>query len=768
MRKEPINIGHTSPLGATCRDGGVNFAVFSGGARSVTLCLFNEDGQEIRQYALNGPKNGIWYGFLPDADPDLIYGYRVDGPYDPSRGLRYNPHRLLLDPYARQLHGEFRWHESHLDRPDTQTNDNAAYMPKAVVHDDAPFDWEGDRSPSTPMARSIIYEAHVKGFTNCNPGVPAELRGTYEGLGSPASVKYLKRLGVTAIELLPIQESVSEGTLIEMGLSNYWGYNTLAFFAPARKYARQDPVREFREMVKALHKGGIEVIMDVVYNHTPEGDQRGPTLSWRGLDNQAYYHLSQQDPAYYNNYTGTGNSLNLSNPHCLKMVMDSLRYWVTEMHVDGFRFDLASTLGRVAWPGDPNAGNFSRYAPFFVAMAQDPILARVKWIAEPWDAAGGGYQLGAYLPGWNEWNDRFRDTVRRFWLQPGKNRGAFASQMSGASEQFYHSGRHPQASINFITAHDGFTLNDLVTYSHKHNEANGEDNRDGHNENLSWNAGTEGPSDDPAIQQTRGRLKRSMMASLLLAQGTPMLTAGDEISRTQGGNNNAYNQDNTISWLDWGAADVAMFNFTAYVIGLRKKHPQLRLPTWLLGTPTASGALDVQWLNADGGFMQAEAWSQADNGVFGQLLGAHDDKERNLLILFNPDKEPHSFVMPEGDWVLVLDCAQSDGRPIRADSPDSQIDEAQTQIMRRGLPIPGATSASKRNHASAATRHQTGVAARTRPVPLSRRLKGPSHLVNPVTSTGNGNPTDKAVRPQHLLLPHCLYLFVARSTRTSS
>ena len=440
-------------------------------------------------------------------------------------------------------------------------------------------------------------------------------------------------------------------------------------------------------MVKELHRNGIEVILDVVYNHTPEGDQRGPTLSWRGLDNQAYYHLSRQDPAYYANYTGTGNSVNASNYVALQMIMDSLRYWVQEMHVDGFRFDLASVLGRVALPNSDDPGRFDRYAPFFQAIRQDPALAGIKLIAEPWDAAGGGYQLGAYLPGWSEWNDRFRDTVRCFWLQPHKDRGAFASQISGASEQFHHDGRCPQSSINFITSHDGFTLNDLVSYNQKHNEPNGEDNRDGHNDNHSWNAGEEGPTDNPDINRTRARLKRALLASLLLSQGTPMLTAGDEMGRTQQGNNNAYNQDNAISWLDWKSADEDLIGFTAHLIHLRKKHPQLHLPVWLLGAPTASGMLDVRWLNSQGQPMQAEEWNQDGDGVFAQILGAHNNEEQDLLIVFNPDGDNRPFVMPEGDWTMVLDTNQADGQPWRANSPEAQVDETMTQIMRMGLAI---------------------------------------------------------------------------------
>ena len=687
MKDENLPKGRVWPLGATCHDGGVNFALFSSGARSVTLCVFDTEGRETHRYAMNGPVNNVWHGFLPNAGTGLIYGYRVDGPYDPSRGLRYNPARLLLDPYARRLQGQFQWHESHLDRPDTQMDDNAAYMPKAVVTGVHEFDWEGDRHPNIPMCESVIYEVHVKGFTKAHPDVPAELRGTYEGMASPAAIAHLKRLGVTAVELLPVQESISEGTLIELGLCNYWGYNTLAFFAPDRRFARQDPVNEFRHMVKELHRQGIEVILDVVYNHTPEGDQRGPTLSWRGLDNQAYYHLSRQDPAYYANYTGTGNSVNASNYVALQMIMDSLRYWVQEMHVDGFRFDLASVLGRVALPNSDDPGRFDRYAPFFQAVRQDPALAGIKLIAEPWDAAGGGYQLGAYLPGWSEWNDRFRDTTRCFWLQPHKDRGAFASQISGASEQFHHDGRCPQSSINFITSHDGFTLNDLVSYNQKHNGPNGEDNRDGHNDNHSWNAGAEGPTDDPDINRTRARLKRVLLASLLLSQGTPMLTAGDEMGRTQQGNNNAYNQDNAISWLDWKSADEDLIGFTAHLIHLRKKHPQLHLPVWLLGAPTASGMLDVRWLNSQGQSMPAEQWNQDGDGVFAQILGAHNDDEQDLLIVFNPDGENRPFVMPEGDWTMVLDTNQADGQPWRANSTEGEVDETMTQIMRLGLAI---------------------------------------------------------------------------------
>ena len=734
MKDETLPNGQVWPLGATCHDGGVNFALFSSGARSVTLCVFDTEGRETHRYAMNGPVNNVWHGFLPDAGTGLIYGYRVDGPYDPSRGLRYNPARLLLDPYAQRLHGEFQWHESHLDRPDTQMDDNAAYMPKAVVTGMHEFDWESDRRPNIPMCESVIYEVHVKGFTQSHPDVPAELRGTYEGMASPAAIAHLKRLGVTAVELLPVQESISEGTLIEMGLCNYWGYNTLAFFAPDRRFARQDPVNEFRHMVKELHRHGIEVILDVVYNHTPEGDQRGPTLSWRGLDNQAYYHLSRQDPAYYANYTGTGNSINASNYVALQMIMDSLRYWVQEMHVDGFRFDLASVLGRVALPNSNDPGHFDRYAPFFQAIRQDPAMAGIKLIAEPWDAAGGGYQLGAYLPGWSEWNDRFRDTVRGFWLQPHKDRGAFASQLSGASEQFHHDGRYPQSSINFITSHDGFTLNDLVSYNQKHNEANGEDNRDGNNDNHSWNAGVEGPTDDPEINRRRARLRRALLASLLLSQGTPMLTAGDEMARTQQGNNNAYNQDNAISWLDWKGADDELISFTAHLIHLRKKHPQLHLPVWLLGAPTASGMLDVRWLNDQGQSMHADQWSQTSDGVFAQILGAHNDEEKDLLIVFNPESEDKPFVMPEGDWTMVLDTNQADGQPWRANSPEGQVDETMTQIMRMGLAI-------NKNSKLRAPVVKCKTQGATSSDVLSNKPKGPA---------------------ARALRPHSVYMFVAR------
>lgn len=756
--------GQIWPLGATCEQGGVNFAVYSSGAHRVTLCVFDQGGREIGRHAMHGPEANTWHGFLPDAGPGLIYGYRVDGPYDPANGLRYNGARLLLDPYARALHGEFQWHESHLDRPDTQMEDNAAYVPKAVVVDSETdgFDWGNDRPPRTPMSKTVIYEVHVKGFSQQNPKVPAQLRGTYLGMSAPASIEHLKRLGVTAVELLPVQESISEGHLNGMGLVNYWGYNTLAFFAPHRAYAIENPIREFKQMVKALHAAGIEVLLDVVYNHTPEGDQRGPTLSLRGFDNVAYYHLSRHDPAYYNNYTGTGNSVNCSRPAPLRLVMDSLRYWVEEMHVDGFRFDLASTLGRISVPGERRDGFFHRYAPFFQAVRQDPVLSRVKLIAEPWDAADGGYQLGAYLPGWSEWNDRFRDTVRRYWLQPDKNRGGFASQLAGASEQFHHDGRNPQSSINFITSHDGFTLNDLVSYNQKHNEANGEGNRDGNDNNLSWNAGVEGPTANPAINGIRNRLKRALLGSLLLSQGTPMLLGGDEMSRTQQGNNNAYNQDNEISWYDWQNIDHDLIDYTAHLIRLRQEHPQLRLPTWLRGTPTPSGMFDVQWLNSQGEPMQNGEWHEGGSGVFGQYLGAHHPDEHELLLVFNPDVAPHQFVMPEGDWVLVLDSNQPDGRPLRAAAVDVKVDVTMTQVMRTGLPLPSASIASA---GILPPRPQANV--RGLPMDDNQPTSGATcPLPRPPKRPETRNLPKQVIvphkRPAHLLHPHCLYLFVAR------
>ncbi|HZH05538.1 MAG TPA: glycogen debranching protein GlgX, partial [Lautropia sp.] len=545
--------GRPHPLGATCTGRGVNFAVFSEHAAKVVVCIFDAQGrQEYARHELTEYTDGVWHGHLPGAGAGLVYGYRAWGPVDPEKGLRFNPCKLLLDPYARRFTGEFRWSDAHLDDGRHSGLDNARYIFKSTVtwsdqeltaaaaaevspaagDRPAAFDWDGVRRPNTPLDESVLYEVHVKGFTRLHPQVPQALRGTYEGFCSAPAIAHLKRLGVTAVELLPVHESVCEQPLALKGLENYWGYNSIGFFAPDRRFAREDPVREFKTMVRELHRAGIEVILDVVYNHTAEGDHRGPTLSMRGLDNRSYYLLRRALPLHYENYTGTGNSLNLGHPRVLQMVMDSLRYWVTEMHVDGFRFDLATTLGRRRC-GEGGGDDFDRDAAFFHAVRQDPVLAGVKLIAEPWDIGGGGYQVGQFPAGWAEWNDRYRDTARSFWVSKGSYRGDMARRLAGSADVFRHAGRRPQASINYVTAHDGFTLQDVVSYSHKHNEANGEDNPDGTSDNRSWNCGLEGPTNMLMIQAMRARLKRALLATLLLSQGVPMMLGGDEMGRTQ-------------------------------------------------------------------------------------------------------------------------------------------------------------------------------------------------------------------------------------------
>ncbi|MGE3924216.1 MAG: glycogen debranching protein GlgX, partial [Lautropia sp.] len=609
--------------------------------------------------------DGVWHGHLAGAGAGLVYGYRVDGPSDPERGLRCNVHKLLLDPYAKKTIGAFHWTDAHLDTPATALQDNARYMLKAVVaggEDDA-FDWQGDRPPATPLDRTVIYEVHVKGFTARHPQVPEALRGTYEGFASPAAIAHLQRLGVTAVELLPVHQAIDERPLAERGLNNYWGYNTLGFFAPDRRFARSNANVEFKAMVRALHAAGIEVILDVVYNHTAEGDHRGPTLSLRGFDNRAYYHLRRGVASHYENYAGTGNALNVGHPRTLQLVMDSLRYWVTEMHVDGFRFDLATTLGRRVDTERGSDGSFDRDAAFFQAIRQDPVLSRVKLIAEPWDAGMGGYQLGRFPSGWTEWNDRYRDTVRSFWIAKGTYRGELAARLAGSSEQFRHAGRRPQATLNYVTAHDGFTLQDLVSYSRKHNEANGEDNRDGSNDNRSWNCGIEGPTDLLAISALRSRLKRALLATLLMSQGVPMLLGGDELGRTQSGNNNAYNQDNETSWYDWDAADQDLIAFTAWMLEIRRNHPQLRQTDWLLGQAGASGVRDAVWINRRGDEMTAAQWQEGGRYCFGLQLGARNPDEHDLLIMFNAEASDWTITLPAGGWRLLVDTGQRDGRP---------------------------------------------------------------------------------------------------------
>ncbi len=539
-----------------------------------------------------------------------------------------------------------------------------------------PFDWQDDAPPAIPLDRSVLYEVHVKGFTRLHPEVPQALRGTYEGFSSPPAIAHLKRLGVTAVNLLPVHQSVSEQPLVRKGLANYWGYSTIGFFAPDSRFARHDPVMEFKTMVRELHRAGIEVILDVVYNHTAEGDHRGPTLSMRGLDNRSYYHLRRNLAGHYENYAGTGNALNLGHPRVLQMVMDSLRYWVTEMHVDGFRFDLAATLGRYSHAEGGSDGGFDRHAAFFHAMRQDPVLARVKLIAEPWDAGIGGYQLGQFPPGWSEWNDRFRDSVRSFWVSKGSYRGDLARRLEGSSDLFRHAGRRPQASLNYVTAHDGFTLEDLVSYSHKHNEANGEDNRDGSSDNRSWNCGHEGPTDLLMVTALRARLKRALLASLLLSQGVPMLLGGDELGRTQRGNNNAYNQDNDISWFDWSSADDDLIEYTRWLIALRAQYPQLRRTHWLHHRSPGSGEHvpgDAIWLHRLGREMTPAQWEESGRYVFGLRLSPREAHDADLLMLLNAEASDAMFHLPGGGWQLVLDTGQRDGRPERQALAEERI-----------------------------------------------------------------------------------------------
>ena len=672
---EALEPGSPHPLGATCTDRGVNFAVFSENARRVLLFTFDGHGggRETGRYELVEHTDGVWHGHLPFAGPGLVYGYRVWGPVDHEKGLRFNPAKLLLDPYARRFAGAFRWTDAHLDSGVHAAEDNARDIFKSVVTADdgsmpglPRFDWQDDEPPAIPLHRSVLYEVHVKGFTRLHPEVPAELRGTYEGFCSAPAIAHLKRLGVTAVNLLPIQQSVSEQPLVQKGLVNYWGYNTIGFFAPDNRFARLDPVAEFKTMVRELHRAGIEVILDVVYNHTAEGDHRGPTLSMRGLDNRAYYHLRRSLPGLYENYTGTGNALDLGHPRVLQMVMDSLRYWVTEMHVDGFRFDLAATLGRYGHAEGGSEGGFDRNAAFFHAVRQDPVLSRVKLIAEPWDAGIGGYQVGQFPAGWSEWNDRFRDAVRSFWVSKGSYRGDLARRLEGSSDLFRHAGRRPQASINFVTAHDGFTLEDLVSYSHKHNEANGEDNRDGTSDNRSWNCGQEGPTDLLMVSALRARLKRALLASLMLSQGVPMLLGGDELGRTQRGNNNAYNQDNDLSWFDWRSADADLIDYTSWLIRLRAQYPQLRRTNWQAPRVRGGGGHavdDLIWLHRLGNPMTPAQWDDSGRYVFGMQLGARGDGESELLVLLNGEAADAMFHLPDGSWQPLLDTGQRDGRP---------------------------------------------------------------------------------------------------------
>jgi glycogen operon protein len=670
--------GRRSPLGATWDGQGVNFAVFSENATDVEVCLFDTDDPtvETARVRLRDVTAHVWHGYIPGLKPGQPYGFRVEGPYEPEQGLRCNPHKLLLDPYARAVAGKVQWAPEVFGYPLGQDDlvrderDSAAAMPRGIVTDDH-FDWKGDRPLRTPWHRTVIYEAHVKGLTALHPDVPQELRGTYAGVAHPAVVEHLKSIGVTALELLPIHDFVDDGYLTEKGLRNYWGYSTLNYFAPDARYSgsgdRGGQVREFKEMVRALHAAGIEVILDVVYNHTAEGNHMGPTLSFKGIDNPTYYRLMKDDPRYYMDYTGTGNSLNARHPQVIKLINDSLRYWVQEMHVDGFRFDLASTLAREEHAVD-------RLSSFFDVIHQDPVLSEVKLIAEPWDIGEGGYQVGNFPVLWTEWNGKYRDDVRTFWRSDPGTINEMAYRLTGSSDLYGDDGRKAYASINFITAHDGFTLHDLVSYNEKHNEANGEGNRDGHDHNISYNFGAEGPTDDPAILAEREQQKRNFLATLLLSQGVPMLCGGDEMGRTQGGNNNAYCQDNEISWLHWDLDDRHrdLLDFTRRAATLRREHPVFRRRHFFQGRKIRGSELeDITWLRPDGDEMTDEEWN-SDVRSFGMLLGGDamlewdEEGERveddTFLLLFNGAPEPQGFTLPltptPAHWEVALDTSR--------------------------------------------------------------------------------------------------------------
>ena len=673
--------GRPWPLGATVDGQGVNFAVFSAHATAIELCLYDSRG-ETEQARLPLVRQGdIWCGHLPGAAAGLVYGLRAHGPWAPSRGQRFNPHKLLLDPYARETVGRFSWDGPHRgDRVDDplqpDARDNGASALKARVVQDR-FDWGNDAPPRTPWSRSVLYEAHVRGFSQLHPGVPEALRGSYAGLASDAAIAHLQRLGITALSLLPVQRLIDEERLVRMGLRNHWGYNTLGFFCPEPRYASRGDedgraVRdEFRQMVRRLHAAGIEVILDVVYNHTAETDEFGPTSSWRGLDNASYYMLRPGDEARYENHTGCGNTLNLSHPRVLQMVMDSLRYWVQEMHVDGFRFDLASVLGR-------GPQGFDRHAAFFACIAQDPVLAECKLIAEPWDIGPGGYQLGRFPSGWVEWNDRFRDTVRAWWLGGDSTRGDFAHRLCASAEQFRAQARPPSASLNYVVSHDGFTLRDLVSYDLRHNEANGEGNRDGHGHNLSWNCGIEGPTDDPVVLALRARLQRALLATLLLAQGTPMLAAGDELGHSQQGNNNPYCQDNAITWIDWSQADPALIDFCAALIRLRRELLPLG-EHWHDDARDADGNDGLRWLRPDGEPLQGEHWHDHASRSIGLRIG-RSGPARPLLLLINAGPQPVDWLLPDGRWRWLLDSSAA-----RAEPPPGPIDTLTLTLPARSL-----------------------------------------------------------------------------------
>lgn len=703
MNEIEIYPGKPYPLGATWDGKGVNFAIFSSNATTVELCLFEEGCRQYRSVALKERSREIWHVYISGVSPGSCYGYRMHGPYEPHEGHRFNANKLLIDPYAKAISGKIGWHNSlfgyDLSKDDLSfsDSDSAQFVPKAVVVDPH-YDWEGDRAPEVNYHESIIYEAHVKGLTRQHPDIPEQIRGTYAAIGHPVMLDYFKSLGITAIELMPVHQFINERHLVEQGLTNYWGYNTIGFFAPDTRYSSSGTlggqVKEFKDMVKALHQAGIEVILDVVYNHTAEGNHLGPTLSFKGIENAQYYRLAE-DKRYYMDYTGTGNTLNAHFPSVLRLMMDSLRYWITEMHVDGFRFDLASALAR-------GLDEVNMLGAFFSIIHQDPVISQVKLIAEPWDVGEGGYQVGNFPPGWAEWNGKYRDCIRDYWRGEESMLGEFASRFTGSPDLYKDDNRSPTASINFITAHDGFTLHDLVSYNEKHNVANGENNMDGEDHNRSCNYGEEGETSDQLIINLRNRQKRNMLTTLFLSQGVPMLVAGDELGRTQSGNNNAYCQDNEVSWLNWAAADTDLLNFTRELIKLRKSHPAFCRTKWFQGQPIKGTAVeDIAWFLPDGQGMEEHNWKEdfaKSLAVYlnGKGIKGPDDKggtitDDNFYVIFNAHHEPLQYKLPAkqygSKWEVVLDAGNPKNQKLTYQSGDLVPVEGRTVIVLKSVSI---------------------------------------------------------------------------------